>query len=147
MGCGAPRELSARWRIRAPVARPAPDVGTDCPRRGGSVIRFAGAVRMSKLPDDRRGAGPRGLALAAPFRPRRTGEAAALPAKPCHLCPDCPDCGAALVLFGVLEGLPVVWQDQWVCPRCRGAIWMDWIPVDPADLDDVVASIVHGTDN
>jgi ribosomal protein S27AE len=50
--------------------------------------------------------------------------------KPSYIAPSCPTCGTALVLDDRLRdpALPddQVWHDEWLCPNCRGGVWMDW---------------------
>ncbi|HEY7062602.1 MAG TPA: hypothetical protein VII06_14065 [Chloroflexota bacterium] len=50
--------------------------------------------------------------------------------RPYYIAPYCLDCGAALVLHDSLanpEAAPdEVWYDEWECPRCRGALYVDW---------------------
>src|ERR687883_360256 len=50
---------------------------------------------------------------------------------PYYIAPNCPTCDTPLVLYDHLDERSrladnQVWYDEWICPRCRDGIWMDW---------------------
>jgi len=39
-----------------------------------------------------------------------------------------------------------IWYDEWICPRCRGGIWLDWPKSEWAELEAEAAASMEAGD-
>ncbi len=50
--------------------------------------------------------------------------------RPHYIAPCCPDCGTPLELLDLLENPEIpedeIWHDEFICPKCREGIRLDW---------------------
>jgi len=57
--------------------------------------------------------------------------------KPAYIDPNCPECGSPLVLLFILENplkpTDKIWQDEFICPKCRDGIYLD-LPIDQFNI-------------
>ena len=68
--------------------------------------------------------------------------------RPFYIEPACPTCSTLLVLLDQAEHPSAseseVWFDEWVCPQCRGGVFMDWPAGEWAAVREADASIALG---